>query len=87
MLRMISKNRYEPGGESAVHCVRKEQYKTQMLICANSLATATEAGIDISAERTTFWQEYFTSKSYPVVDGTILARFKPFEVKVLLESR
>jgi hypothetical protein len=86
-LRMISVNQVDPSGNPAVHCVRKEQYNTQLLICANTLRTYTEAEVDIPADRGRVWQNYFQHGAYPVVDGTLLLRFTPLEVKVFLESK
>ncbi len=86
-LRMVSQNQFDPRGNPAVHCARKEQYNNQMLICVNTLATFTEAEIDVSVERQTHWRDYYTKEPYLVVDGNILARFSPYEEKVLLESK
>jgi hypothetical protein len=86
-LRMTSPNRLDPRGNPAVHCARKEQYNTQMLICVNTLATFTEVEIDIPAERQSHWRDYYTGEPYMVVGGNILARFAPYEGKVLLESK
>ena len=86
-LRMVSQNQFDPRGNPAVHCARKEQYNSQMLICVNTLATFTEAEIDIPVERQTHWRDYYTNQPYMVVGGNILARFAPYEEKVLLESK
>jgi hypothetical protein len=86
-LRMTSANRFDPRGNPAVHCVRKEQYRTQMLICVNTLATYTEAEIDIPADRQTNWRDYYTAQPYKVVEGNLLARFAPYEAKALLEGK
>jgi len=86
-LRMTSPNRVDPRGNPAVHCARKEQFNTQMLICVNTLPTFTEAEIDIPVERQTHWRDYYINQPYMVVDGNILARFAPYEWKVLLESK
>lgn len=87
VMRMTSSNRFDPRGNPAVHCVRKEQQNTRMLICVNTIATLTEAEIDIPAERQTRWADYYDAQPYLVVDGNILVRFEPYEVKVLLEDR
>ncbi len=63
-----------------------EQYNTGMLICVNTIRTYTEAHIEVPSGGPTDWQDYYTVGAYPVVDGIILARFAPLEVKVLLES-
>ena len=86
-LKMISKYSVDPSGNKAVHCARKEQYNTGMLICVNTIRTHTEAHIEVPSEGPTDWQDYYTGGVYPVVDSTILARFAPLEVKVLLESK
>lgn len=86
-LRMTSSNRLDPQGNPAVHCTRKEQYNTQMLICVNTIGTFIEAEIDVPAGRHTRWRDYYTDQPHMVVDGNILARFAPYEVKVLLESK
>jgi hypothetical protein len=86
-LRMTSANRFDPQGKPAVHCTRKVQHDTRMLICVNTLGTYTEAEIDIPAERQTHWREYYSDRQYMVVDGNILSRFAPYEVQVLLESK
>ncbi len=86
-LRMTSVNRFDPQGNPAVHCTRKELHNTQMLICVNTLGTFTEAEIDIPAERQTSWRDYYSDQPYPVVGGNILARFTPYEAKVLLELK
>lgn len=86
-LRMTSPYRFDPQGKPAVHCTRKVQHNTQMLICVNTLATYTEAEIDILAGRQTHWRDYYSDKQYMVVDGNILARFAPYEVQVLLETK
>jgi len=85
-VRMISKNRFDPRGNPAVHCATKEQYNTKMLICTNTIRTHTEAELDIAAGSKDTWQEYFTGESYPVVDGNMRVRFAPLEVRVLIES-
>ena len=84
---MTSKNRFDPRGNKAVHCARKEQYNTGMLICVNTIRTYTEAHREVPSGGPIDWQDYYTDGAYPVVDGTILARFAPLEVKVLLESK
>jgi hypothetical protein len=86
-LRMTSPNRLDPRGNPAVHCARKEQYNTQMLLCVNTLGTFTEAEIEIPSERQTRWRDYYTDQPYMVADGNILARFAPYEAKVLLELK
>jgi len=86
-VRMTSKNGFDPRGNKAVHCARKEQYNTGMLICVNTIRTYTEAHIEVASGGPTGWQGYYTGGAYPVVDGTILARFAPLAVKVLLESK
>jgi hypothetical protein len=86
-LRMTSPYRFDPRGNPAVHCSRKEQHHTQMLICVNTLGTFTEAEIEIPAGRQDRWRDYYSEQPYPVVDGTILARFTPYEAKVLLELK
>ena len=68
-------------------CSKGAIYNTGMLICANTLNTHTEAEISLSGKRLSEWQDYFGSVVSPVVDGTILARFAPYEVKVLIESK
>ena len=78
-VRMTSKNRCDPRGNKAVHGARKEQY--------NTIRTYTEAHIEVPSGDPTDWQDYYTGAAYPVVDGTILVRFAPLEVKVLLESK
>ena len=87
VLHMTSENRVDPRGNPAVHCARKEQNSKQMLVCVNTLHTYTEAEIDIPATRRSHWQDFFTTQPYPVVNGNILARFAPYETKVLLESK
>ena len=86
-VEMTSTYKFDPRGNPAVHCVQKVQYNTGMLICANTLNTHTEAEISLSGKRLSEWQDYFGSVVSPVVDGTILARFAPYEVKVLIESK
>ncbi|BHH85095.1 hypothetical protein [Desulforhopalus sp. 52FAK] len=86
-LKMISKYSVDPSGNKAVHCARKEQYNTGMLICVNTIRTYTEAHIEVPSEGPIDWQDYYTGGVYPVVDSTIQARFAPLEVKVLLESK
>jgi hypothetical protein len=58
-----------------------------MLLCVNTIATFTEAEIEIPAMRQTQWRDYYTDQPYMVADGTVLARFAPYEVKVLLELK
>lgn len=77
----------DPRGKSAVHCARKEQLSTRMLICANTINTYTEAEVGVAEDRQSSWLEYYTGIPYNVVDGTILTRFAPYEVKVLLEEK
>jgi hypothetical protein len=86
-LRMTSVYRFDPQGNQAVHCTRKEQHHTQMLLCVNTLGTYTESEIEIPAGRQGLWRDYFSEQPYPVVDGNILARFTPYETKVLLELK
>ncbi len=86
-LEMTSENRFDPRGNSAVHCAGKERHNTRMLICVNTIGTYTEAEIDIPADRQRYWRDYFSDRPYMVVDGNILSRFEPYEVKVLLESK
>ncbi len=86
-LRMTSPYRFDPQGNPAVHCTRKEQHHTQMLICVNALGTFTEAEIEVPAGRQGRWRDYYSDQPYPVVDGNILARFTPYEAKVLLELK
>lgn len=77
----------DPRGKAAVHCARKEQLNTRMLICANTINTYTEAEVGVAEDRQSSWTEYYTGTPYTVVDGTILTRFAPYEVKVLLEEK
>jgi hypothetical protein len=58
-----------------------------MLICVNTLHTYAEAEIDIPATRQGHWRDFFTAQPYLVANGNILARFTPYEAKVLLESK
>jgi hypothetical protein len=87
VVQMTSANRFDPRGNPAVQCAAKEQYATRMLICVNTIATFTEATIDIPVDRSSVWREYFLAEPYPVFGGTILTRFSPYEVKVLLETK
>ncbi len=50
-LKMTSDNKYGPKGDPAVHCVKKEQYKTRMLICVNTLRTYAKAEVYIDIEK------------------------------------
>jgi hypothetical protein len=86
-LRMTSSNRLDPKGNPAVHCTRKERYNTQMLLCVNTIATFTEAEIDIPSDRQRQWRNYYNGQPHMVAGGNILAHFAPYEVKVLLESK
>ncbi|MCK5517158.1 MAG: hypothetical protein KAI39_09815, partial [Desulfobulbaceae bacterium] len=86
-VQMSSRYRFDPKGNPAVHCVRKEQYKTQMLICANTLTTHTEAEIGVDPGQQLNWQDYYKGSSYMVADSSLLIRFNPLEVKVLIESK
>ena len=86
-LEMTSRYSVDPKGNDAIHCVRKEQFSTQMLICVNTINTYVEAEISVSKERSSDWVEYYSGDPHRVVDGTILSRFAPYEVKVLLESK
>ena len=86
-VQMSSRYRFDPKGNPAVHCVRKEQYKTQMLICANTLATYTEAEIGVDPGQQLNWQDYYKGSPYMVAGSSLLIRFKPLEVKVLIESK
>ncbi|MFT5697858.1 MAG: hypothetical protein ACI8ZB_000712 [Desulforhopalus sp.] len=86
-LKMTSKYSVDPKGNAAVHCVRKEQLSTQMLICVNTINTYTEAEVAVSKDRSPAWVGYYSGTAHRVVDGTILSRFNPYEVKVLLEEK
>ena len=86
-VQMTSANRFDPRGNPAVQCAAKEQYTTRMLLCVNTIATFTEATIEIPAGRQSLWREYYTAEPYPVVGGSIFGRFSPYEVKVLLETK
>ncbi len=86
-VQMTSRYRFDPQGNPAVHCVRKEQYSTRMLICTNTLTTHTEAEIGIEPGRQLNWQDYYRGTPYMAVDSTLLLRFDPLEVKVLIESK
>lgn len=86
-VRMLSENKVDARGRPAVHCTRKTQYDTQMLICANAIKTYVEAEFTVPESSRQEWQEYFDGEDYYVVDGTIRSRFKPYEVKVLFERQ
>lgn len=86
-VKMKSIYSLDPRGEAAVHCAGKEQLNTRMLICANTLGTYTEAEVGVAADRQSAWVEYYTGAPYTAINGTIFARFAPYEVKVLLESK
>jgi hypothetical protein len=58
-----------------------------VLAKSSTIRTYTEAHIEVPSGGPTDWQDYYTVRAYPVVDGIILARFAPLEVKVLLESK
>ncbi|TKB09924.1 hypothetical protein [Desulforhopalus sp. IMCC35007] len=86
-VQMTSVSQVDPKGQPAVHCSTKEQFHTQLLICVNTINTSVEAEIGVAENRQHSWREYYTSVPYAVADKTILARFSPLEVKVLLEER
>lgn len=86
-VEMTSQYNVDPSGKAAVHCTRKEQFGTQMLICVSTINTYTEAKIGIVEGQQSPWAEYYTGAPYTVVEGTIKARFGPYEVKVLLEGK
>jgi hypothetical protein len=86
-VHMTSIYRYDPTGESAVHCSQKEQHGTRMLVCANTIRTYVEAEVRGKEEWSVDWHDYFSGQSYRVVNESILLRFLPLEVKVLLEQK
>jgi hypothetical protein len=86
-VKMTSVYQVDPKGQPAVHCTTKEQFHTQLLICANTINTSVEAEIGVAEDRQHSWRDYYTGVPYAVVDKTILTRFSPLEVKVLLEKR
>ena len=86
-IRMISDNRYDPQGNAAVHCVRKLQHNTQMLVCTNTIRTYVEAAISIAPNSNAQWQEYYSGETFYVFENELYNRFDPLEVKVLLEKK
>lgn len=86
-VKMTSIYSVDPRGKAAVHCAGKEQLNTRMLICANTINTHTEAEVAVAEKRQSRWSEYYTGTPYTALNGTILTRFAPYEVKILLESK
>ena len=86
LLRMTSPNRFDPKGNPAVHCSRKEQDDSQLLICVNTINTSTTADIDVPQNRQTTWQDYYTGQVYHPANGTLRTAFAPLEVKTLVGS-
>jgi hypothetical protein len=86
-VKMTSRYQYDPAGKPAVHCTRKEQHGTRMLMCANTIGTYVEAEIGVKEGGALEWQEYFSGAGSRVVDDSILQLFSPYEVKVFMEAQ
>jgi hypothetical protein len=85
-VNMVSTYRYDPAGNPAVHCTQKEQNGTRMLLCVNTIRTYVESEVLVLGGSEVVWQEYFSGDPYRVVGDSILLRFLPLEVKVLMEN-
>lgn len=86
-VEMVSDYKYGPKGKPAVHCARKEQYSTKMLICANVLRTYVVAKVEANESMSIRWENYFTGEVDYVVNNNLLGRFEPLEVKVWMEQK
>ena len=75
----------DPSGENAVQCAVKSLHNTQLLLCANTIRTYTEAEIAIPESGPEMWQEYFEGEYFYTVDNTVRMAFSPLEVKVFME--
>ena len=84
-VEMVSRYRFDPEGRPAVHCASKTLHGTKMLLCANTIATYTDADIVIPGESPGEWQEYYSGERFYTVGDDVRIPFSPLEIKILLE--
>jgi hypothetical protein len=91
-VRMLSSYRVDPKGRPAIHCSLKERGNQFLLLAVNTIGTHTEALLHLPSSESDAdlpdlpkeWREVFSQAEYPVIDGNIRARFKPYEAKAFV---
>jgi hypothetical protein len=90
-VRMTSSHRFDPKGRPAVHCALKQRRNQFLLLAVNTIGTYTEASMELppavlDAKLPKEWREIFSQRAYPVIAGSLSARFKPYETKAFVSG-
>jgi len=86
---MVSPYRSDPKGRPAVQCCVKRRRNELLLVAVNTIGTYVEANIDLGISGDQAFgpcKEVFSEASYPANEGSLRARFGPYEVKAFLFS-
>lgn len=83
-VEMVSRYKLDPTGRPAIHCCLKKKGDQILLICVNTIGTHVEAVMRIGNFAVDKFQEVFSGVDYPVIEGGVRAKFKPFEVKAFV---
>lgn len=83
-VKMVSDHRVDPKGRPAIHCCLKKKGDKLLLIAVNAIRTYVEAVIQVGDLGVEEFKEVFRGVSYPVVQGGLRAKFKPFETKAFV---
>jgi len=88
---MISKYKVDPAGSPAIHCCLKKTKGQVMLLATNTIGTYTEAVFQLDGIKDVFskgldkaWKELFSQIVYPVINGELRVKFKPYETKAFV---
>jgi len=92
-IEMISKYKVDPAGSPAIHYCLKKTKEQVLLLATNTIGTYTEAIFQIDGIKDVFskgldkaWKEVFSQIVYPVINGELRAKFKPYETKAFIAT-
>jgi hypothetical protein len=91
-VEMVSSHRVDPKGRPAVHCSLKRKGNQVLLLAVNAIETYVEAVIHLGdaglkgLENSVIeeFKEVFGRELYPVIDGALRVKFRPFETKAFV---
>jgi hypothetical protein len=93
-VEMVSPHRVDPKGRPAIHCSLKKKSSKVFLLAVNSIGTHVEAIIQfgstevksLDTSQIEELEEVFSGTWYPVNNGSLRVKFKPFETKAFVGS-
>lgn len=93
-VEMVSPHRVDPKGRPAIHCSLKKKSGKVLLLAVNSIGKYVEAIIQfgstevksLDTSQIEELEEVFSGTWYPVNNGSLRVKFKPFETKAFVGS-